>query len=114
MPAAGDRIERILAAVVAWAAARPDIEAVALVGSWARGTARPDSDVDRVLVVADPAIYETDDAWLADFGAVRRIEREDWGLVQSRRAFFDSGPEVEFGLTTRRWIAIDPVDAGTA
>ncbi len=87
---------------------------MALVGSWARGTAPPDSDVDLVLVVSDPAIYLTDDTWLANFGAVRRIEREDWGLVQSRQVFYAGGPEVGFGLTARRWTAIDPVDEGTA
>jgi predicted nucleotidyltransferase len=40
-----------------WAAERCDILALAVIGSHARGTARPDSDVDVVIIVDDPAKY---------------------------------------------------------
>jgi hypothetical protein len=107
-------IELFLSSFTSWAAPRSDIVAVALVGSWARGTARPDSDVDLVMIVRDRGVYENDDAWLWQFGTPRAIEREDWGRVQSRRVFYEAGPEVEFGLTTADWMATDPLDDGTA
>ena len=97
-----------------WAHGQPDVEAVALVGSWARGTARPDSDFDLVIVVADPGVFLGDEAWLRRFGTPSPIADEDWGLVQSRRVIYANGLEVEFGLTTRAWLATDPVDAGSA
>ena len=40
----------------AWAASQPDIVAVGLAGSHARGAARPDSDVDLVILSTDPAV----------------------------------------------------------
>jgi 8-oxo-dGTP pyrophosphatase MutT (NUDIX family) len=45
-----DRVESILAGITCWAASRRDLCAVALVGSWARGAARDDSDIDLVLL----------------------------------------------------------------
>jgi hypothetical protein len=107
-------VEVFLQAFVRWAERQWEIEAVALVGSWARGEARPGSDIDLVLVVADPATYLNDDAWLRQFGTLRAVWREDWGLVQSRRALYEDGSEVEFGLTTLEWLATDRLDAGTA
>ena len=114
MDVAERNVERFSSLVRAWAEADQDIEAVALVGSWARGTARPGSDVDLILIAGDPGRYLNDDAWLRRFGALRSVADEDWGVVQSRRAFYEDGLEAEFGLTTARWAAIHPFDAGTA
>ena len=49
-----ERVERLLRQVVAWAAEQDEVQAVVLVGSYARGDARADSDVDLVLLVEDP------------------------------------------------------------
>jgi uncharacterized protein len=38
--------------VTAWATHQPTIAGVALVGSYARGEARPNSDLSRILVVS--------------------------------------------------------------
>ena len=108
------RVDAFLASFTDWAAAQPGITAVALVGSWANGTARPDSDVDLVVVAADPTPLLADDTWLHRFGALRSVGREDWGLVQSRRVLYDDGLEVEFGVTAAAWLATDPLDPGTA
>ena len=97
----------------AWAGAQLDIQAVALVGSYARGTARTESDVDIVLITDKPERYLRHDEWLARFGPVVRVEEEDWGRVQSRRVFYSSGLEVEYGITTAQWAELDPVDPGT-
>jgi predicted nucleotidyltransferase len=69
----------------AWAATRPDIEAVVIVGSWARGNARPDSDVDLVVIAAQPESYQRDLGWVSLFGDAASVAHEDWGLVQSVR-----------------------------
>jgi hypothetical protein len=96
-----------------WAARHEDILAVVLVGSFARGTARADSDIDLVLICDDPQRYLKDEQWLTNFGTVTGVQDEDWGLVQSKRVFYEDVGEVEFGLTTAQWVATDPVDAGT-
>ena len=97
--------------VAAWASAREDILAVALVGSHARGDARKDSDIDLVLLVETPEKYLVDVEWPAHFGAVRRRRRESYGKVTSVRVWYDNGREVEYGITTPRWAA-EPLDEG--
>ena len=46
-----------------WAAGQPGIQAVALVGSHARGEARADSDVDLILLVEAPEHYLVERRW---------------------------------------------------
>lgn len=101
------------APVGGWAGAQADVRAVGLVGSYARGTADPDSDIDLVVVVDDVGARLASREWLEDFGEVAHVEHEDWGLVQSLRVHYRHGPEVEFGLAPVEW-SRPPVDAGTA
>ena len=96
-----------------WAEVREDVQTLAVVGSHARGDARPDSDVDLVVVCSDPSRYLSDTAWAWAFGDVGELSFEDWGEVQSVRVFYRNGPEVEFGITGIEWTAIPP-DRGTA
>ena len=102
----------VIDAIAGWAAEQGDVHAVALVGSYARGTATVASDIDFVLVVDDVDRRLGRQSWLGDFGEVRQVEHEDWGLVQSLRVVFHDGPEVEFGLTTVEWTN-PPLDEGT-
>ena len=111
---AGVRVRTLLAAVRAWAADRPDVVAVALVGSWARGDARPDSDVDLVVIVRDVAGYLAFPGWLAAFGEPGETVREASGTAPALRVWYADGPEVEFAVTTPDWCAADPVDPDTA
>jgi predicted nucleotidyltransferase len=67
-------IEPILQVVLAWAIAQSKIRAVALVGSHARGTARPDSDIDLMLLTTDPHGFRTDTAW---------VEQIDWHTIDT-------------------------------
>jgi predicted nucleotidyltransferase len=101
------------ARVRTWAAARPDIRAVALVGSHARGDARPDSDIDLVILTSQPQAYLQDTDWANAFGEVAHSQVEDWGKVTSLRVWYADGSEVEFGLTGPDWVAL-PLDEGTA
>jgi len=111
---AGVRVRTLLTGVRPWAADRPDVVAVALAGSWARGDARPDSDVNLVLVVRDAAGYLAFPGWLAAFGKPGDTAREAYGAVTSLRVWYADGPEVEFLLTTPAWCETDPVDPGAA
>jgi tRNA nucleotidyltransferase (CCA-adding enzyme) len=65
------RIEALLRAVAAWAAAEPRVAAVALVGSHARGAARPDSDVDLVVLADEVEAFVSDASWVSSFGVPR-------------------------------------------
>jgi predicted nucleotidyltransferase len=98
--------------VTEWAAHQPAIAGVALVGSHARGEARPDSDIDLVLLCMEPDAFLTETSWINHFGAVETCQTEHWGRVTSLRVYYKACIEVEFGLTSLGWAAL-PVDPGT-
>ena len=98
--------------VTRWAAQRSDVVGVLLVGSCARGTAGPGSDVDLVLLTADPSRY-ADGAWVREpaLGEVVRVQA--WGSLTEWRHVTATGLEVELGVVSAGWARTDPVDAGT-
>lgn len=105
-------VAAFLNSVVDWAQHQPVISGAALVGSHARGEARPDSDIDLVLLCADLQGFLSDASWLERFGDVESCQTEDWGMVTSLRAQYRNGLEVEFGMTTPEWAGL-PIDPGT-
>jgi predicted nucleotidyltransferase len=105
-------VSDFLGHVTNWATSQPTISGVALVGSYARGDATADSDIDLVLLCIEPDELLADTAWLHLFGAVERYQTEDWGLVRSLRTYYRESFEVEFGITSRMWAAL-PIDPGT-
>jgi len=96
-----------------WSHKQNHILGLALVGSYACGLERPDSDVDFVIISDDAECLLQNDDWIERFGTVSKTQLEDYGLVQSRRVFYEDGVEAEFGLTGREWLRTDPVDGGT-
>jgi predicted nucleotidyltransferase len=102
----------LLADVTRWALAHRDVLGLALVGSHARERARADSDVDLVILCADPPTLIRNPDWITRFGEVERSALEDYGALRSLRVFYRAGPEVEFGITSPAWAAI-PLDPGT-
>ena len=106
------KVTELLEVAVRWAESDPLLAGVALVGSYARGAARADSDVDLVIFSVEPERYVEDTRWLDLFGKVISCMQEDWGPVTSLRVFYVNGLEVKFSLTTFAWAAV-PVDAGT-
>lgn len=93
----------------------PGIVAIALVGSWARLSARPDSDVDLVVLTSDPETLLGTSAWFQVFGEDSELVRsEDFGPIQERRLRRPDGLEVELGIGRPHWAATEPPDAGTA
>lgn len=93
-----------------WSSQQPEIQAIAIVGSWARGTARADSDLDVIVVADTPAKLLDNNAWLKQFGQIKKLVREDWGLVQSLRVHYAGEREVEFGITSKEWLSPKEID----
>jgi enterochelin esterase family protein len=106
-------VEELLGKLRDWALRERAILGIALVGSRARGTARPESDVDLVILLNDSLALADDADWIARFGTPGRVSDEDWGLVQSKRVHYADGTEVEFGFASPAWAATQPCDAGT-
>lgn len=104
--------DNFIALVESWASTQPEIRAIALVGSYARKTARPESDIDLVLLASDRSPYLSDTSWLAELGSASRTSLEQYGRVTSVRAFFDCGLDVEFAFATPDWAGF-PIDPGT-
>lgn len=107
-------VAHVLERAAAWAAARDDIAAAAVVGSWARDSARDDSDVDIVLLTAEPAPYAQDAGWIGELTPGATLVRtHKWGAITELRLRLPSGLEVEIGVGLPTWASTDPVDPGT-
>jgi len=111
-PMLANKIDRFLIEFTDWAQAQPDIEAVALVGSYARDAATETSDVDLVVITSQPDRYLGNRGWLERFGQVHRRQIEDYGKLTSIRVWYTDGREVEYGITDESWAAL-PLDDGT-
>jgi predicted nucleotidyltransferase len=105
----------VVAGVSRWASSRQDIVAIGVVGSWARGTYRPDSDVDIVVLTTAMTAYIDRDDWIEPAFGQRLpvVRRAQWGVLIERRLQLPSGLEVEMGFVPASWAEIDPLDPGT-
>ena len=107
-----EHIQDFLNAFVNWASAQEDVEGIVLVGSYARGEARDDSDIDLVLLTKKIERYLENVKWIERFGGVKKHQVEDYGKLISIRVWYENGVEVEYGITSPEWAAL-PLDAGT-
>lgn len=105
-------VSAFLESFICWAREQRDIEAVALVGSYARDAAVEGSDVDLVILTPNVSNYLRDRSWVSLFGKTVKCLEEDWGRVTSLRVVYEDGLEVEYGFTLPDWAAV-PVDATT-
>ncbi|MET9499451.1 nucleotidyltransferase domain-containing protein [Streptomyces sp. NPDC006552] len=106
-------VEGFLARFSEWASHRVDIAGLLLVGSYARNAARPDSDVDVILLTTEETRYLNDDAWAAELGLGDLVRAQSFGAITERRHVTQSGLEVEVGIGSPTWAATAPVDPGT-
>ena len=110
--ATNKEVNKFLNEVTQWAFARTDIQALALVGSYARNAARETSDIDLVLIALKRDRYLHNLDWIKRFGNVEKYQIEDYGLLTSVRVWYVDGLEIEYGLTGEIWAA-EPLDDGT-
>jgi uncharacterized protein len=114
-----EKVSSILTYVVEWAAYRTDICAVALVGSWARGTARPNSDIDLMLLTPNPKGFRDDEKWINELNwedvgfEINGWKDKDYGLVWSRHVYLEDGTEIEFSFGSPSWASTTPIDRDT-
>jgi uncharacterized protein len=122
-PLSTESVNLILAEVTQWASRRTDIVAAALVGSWARGAARLDSDIDLMFLAANPASFRQDEKWTNEIqwavidAEIDAWEDKDYGVIWSRHlylnSYLDREIEVEFSFGLPCWASVHPIDAGT-
>lgn len=105
-------IDAVIDHVTAWAAGRGDVVGLLLVGSVARNEARPDSDVDLMLLVTDPDRYRAG-TWTASLGLGQPALMRTWGVITERRFIIASGLEVELNVGAADWARTEPCDPGT-
>jgi uncharacterized protein len=106
-----EEVQSVLNRVRTWAAAHDDVRGVVIVGSWARETARMDSDVD-IVVLTDTSAHAHSGVWTQLLGG-SVIREQLWGPLQEVRLRLPSGFEVEIGVVPLSWADTNPVDAGT-
>src|SRR5262245_45264655 len=92
--------EQLIDRFVAWAQAQPDIRAAIVLGSRAR-TDRPAdewSDLDLLIVTADPRRLISQTDWLEQLGTpwLTFLEPTAVGGATERRALFEGGLDVDF------------------
>lgn len=107
-----EHIRNFLDSFTGWASIQPDVQGIALVGSYARGVAQDDSDIDLVILTDQFPKYVEEVSWMELFGPIERYQTEDYGVLTSLRVWYQNGVEVEYGFTTPDWAALPP-DAGT-
>lgn len=105
-------VRAVIADVRAWATERDDVQAVVLVGSYARHAERMASDVD-LMVLTDEPDRLANSGWFEILRPGARLVRAiNWGPVRERRMRLRSGLQVELGIAPISWAAV-PLDAGT-
>ena len=97
--------------LIRFGSSNKDILAIFLVGSYARGANRIDSDIDIVIVTSEQNKYIDDTAWIDGFGKIKHVDTEYYGWVTALRVFYDNY-EIEFDIAPVKWIYV-PLDAGT-
>lgn len=102
----------IIKMITEWGKKDPQVEAIVLVGSFARATNQQSSDIDVCIITdyKDELLYKI--SFIHTLGNVKNYVLEYWGACTSIRVWFEEGEEVEFGLVKPSWYSI-PLDAGT-
>ncbi|MGW5335851.1 nucleotidyltransferase domain-containing protein [Streptomyces bauhiniae] len=91
---------------------RHDVVGLLLVGSCARNAARPDSEIDLVLLTTKESQY-SDNAWADELSLGKLFKTQSWRPISERRFATASGLEVEINIGSPDWAQTDPVDPGT-
>ncbi|MGB3655303.1 MAG: nucleotidyltransferase domain-containing protein [Rivularia sp. (in: cyanobacteria)] len=118
-------ISAILEKVANWAEIRSEILALALVGSYARGEAKPNSDIDLMVITSNTEFFRQNHNWIHEINwesinyKILTFNDAQYGVVWSRHIYLSSlnnefnniKVEISFGLPT--WASVNPIDSGT-
>lgn len=107
-----NEIAAIIGRVRRWAEDRSDVVGLLLVGSCARGEARPGSDIDLVLLDSRQDRY-SDSSLAEELGFEELVRNRSWGALTEWRFVTGSGLEVEINVGSPGWASVEPVDPGT-
>ncbi|HEX8738016.1 MAG TPA: nucleotidyltransferase domain-containing protein [Pyrinomonadaceae bacterium] len=89
----------------------PEVVGVALFGSRARGTERPDSDVDVLLLTPDIEKHFENDGYITSFGRFQYARREKWFSGETIRSFYrEQHGQIEFNFVTPGWADLPASD----
>lgn len=105
-------MHNIITKITDWGIFEPKIEAMVLVGSYARGNYKADSDIDICILTKYKEIMVSDTSFIEQFGTVLNYRKEYWGACTSIRVWYDNGVEIEFGVVEPEWANL-PLDEGT-
>ena len=99
-------------AVKQWGEECEFVKAVILVGSYARGTNKADSDIDLCILSDNKSYIVSSPDIFNQFGSFSKFDIEYYGACTSIRVWYDNGLEVEYGIVDESWIS-KPLDSGT-
>ena len=113
-----NKLDKLLDLIKVFAESNERIIAVGLCGSYARGNARADSDIDLSILVNDKLKFKST-TWIETFDFDKINERLDffedkeYGRVWSRHVFLKSKIEIEFSFANISWADTENLDEGT-
>lgn len=105
-------IENFINTLENFSANTPYIESVIIVGSYAKGTNKKNSDLDIVIITPNKSEMVRNQDFVYKFGEVYKKQTEYYGACTSIRVWYKNGQEVEFGIVEPSWIE-KPLDSGT-
>jgi predicted nucleotidyltransferase len=110
---------RLVAFVRSLVLGRDDFRAMAVCGSWARGDARSDSDLDILILASDPIRIRRRQNWLRDLPystagfRYRSHQTATYGVVWSAHIELTPDAELELSFAFPNWADTSPIDEGT-
>ena len=87
-----------------WLIKEKQILGALLIGSYARGEQREDSDIDFIFIVDDVEEWISDPQWVKRFGPVMSQTDEVYEDVSALRVYYKDNVEIEFGFTSKAWL----------
>lgn len=89
----------------------PEIVGIALFGSHAKGTERPDSDFDFLFVTTDIEVHFRDNHYVSCIGTFRYARREKWFSGETLRSFLrEENGQIELNFVKPEWATLPPND----
>lgn len=113
-----DRFDQIIGLVHSFFTETRGVLAIGLCGSWARGTAHADSDIDLIVLVQNKGDFKSTN-WIHTLAfemiddKIVGFEDIKYGCVWSRHVYLKSGTAIEFSFGDTSWANTEPLDTGT-